>query len=99
MSKQLTEKNQAAKSRALASRDLEDIEALRKFPPFTRMFGRRITEELEKLRNDLLYNRELTPETLWEKRLKFLAHYDVAMLLFQDETACRSVIGAETEEG
>lgn len=90
--------SESAKARARASRDIEDIEVLRKNPAFHRYFERRVLSELESARNELLYGKDLTPEKLWNFRLKFDALYGVSLMLLQDEAACRNLIGESTDE-
>lgn len=87
-----------SKQRALASRDVEDIESLRKTPAFQRYFERRVLGELNRHRDVLLYEKNLTKDQLWEARLKFDAAYDLSIMLLQDEAACRRLIIPSQDE-
>jgi hypothetical protein len=86
----------AAKTRAV--QDLEDIEKLKKTPAYTRYFERRVLEELEKRREKVLHDRQLSKDELWEARLLYLAARDTATMMASEEAACRNVIGISDKE-
>lgn len=87
-----------AAARKKASDDLADIEALKRFEPFNRLFVRRVQEELEKRREIVLHKRDLTPEALHNERLLYLAALDTSNLMKNDETACRNTLGPEKDQ-
>lgn len=87
-----------AAARKKASEDLADIEALKRFEPFNRLFVRRVNEELEKRRETVLHKRDLTPEALYNERLLYLAALDTSNLLATDERSCRNTLGPSGEE-
>jgi hypothetical protein len=86
------------KEAARAVQDLENIAKLRKFPPFTDYYQRRLVGEIQRLRDSILHDRELNKDRLWEERLKFLQAYDILALTAQDEASCRSMLDALPRE-
>jgi hypothetical protein len=74
--------------------DLNDIEALERFEPFSRLFLRRVNEELDKRRENVLHNRTLTAEELYNERLLYLAARDTAKMMENDKVNCRKLLGS-----
>lgn len=86
------QQSEESKSKSRANQDLEDIETLRKNPAFQRYFERRIIGELTKYRDEVLYNRALGKDDLYEARKQFLAVLDVSKMLYEDEAGCRNIL-------
>lgn len=75
----------------LAQRDLGDIDALRRSPPFTRYFLRRLDEKLAPLEQAIL-NDDLPDEVLRAKRMERKILQGIRKLLDTDEAGCRGII-------
>jgi len=88
----MAEKTDEQRARELATQDLEDIQTLRGTPAFERYFERRVNGMVATKADAVLHDLKLTPETLWRARLEYLAMRDVALLLTQDEGACRRLL-------
>lgn len=94
-----TARTETAQARARASRDLDDIESLRKHPAFQRYWERRIVGEMKIKSDVILYDRTKTRDEIWELLAQFRAAYDVALTLLQDEALCRNLsVRSESEE-
>lgn len=87
-----------SRARALATRDIEDIDVLRKNPVFARYFERRVLGELEKARNELLYGKNIDRDALWKAKVRFDAAYELSMMMIKDEAACRNLVSNEPGE-
>lgn len=85
-----------AAERARAAADLEDIERLKKFPPF-RYFMRRIEEETEKTSAKIL-DSTTKDEDLHDLKVRHRTLDEVSKILEVDESGCRSVIATAPVE-
>lgn len=87
--------DRAAKKRA--TDDLNDIEALRKFPAFNRYHVRRVREEVEKQLTKLLEDDGLDVEGVYRQLLIYKDRIKSEKMMDQDEASCRSIIDSETQ--
>lgn len=90
--------NEDVQEKARAVQDLEDIAALRKLPAFGRYFARRVLGQMETSREKVLHDKKLTPQGLYEERLRYLAFRETVEILAGDEAGCRNIIGVATSE-
>jgi len=80
-----------------AQKDLEDIEALKRFKPFNEYYQRRLYEEVVKLSEKVLHNDSLDDSQRHDARIEYKTVKRIWDMLDEEESACRRIIDSETQ--
>jgi hypothetical protein len=88
----MTPTEEKARSASLAAQDLQTIEDLKAFEPFTAYFLRRLAEKIKARELKALSPDTSAEDTMIEKKIIAALRSDAENLLASDEAGCRSIL-------